>query len=126
MPSSASKQTQGDEIQDSNDEDSDEAAHFKTPVGNKHVVFEDDENEEFVTPLESHSRDATEAGLGKGEVLTVEQPRGENQAQEEDGNDEDLSDDDDDDDDAPEAISSHAAKVQNEDFAHAATKAAQK
>ena len=81
-----------------------ESLQIKTPVGKK-VVFDDDDNQEFVTPLEGPSKSGLEMAGDE---------------------DEEEEEEEDDDDDAPEAISSHAAKAQNEESANAATKAAQK
>ena len=111
IPSSASKRPREAEIQDSNGEESDDAAQFRTPVGGKRLVFDDDEQEQFVTPSE---------GLVKTSLQTSEDPAAE-------GQDEDENEDEDSDDDAPpEAISSHTAKVQTDKSTNAVAQAAKK
>lgn len=107
-----------EEVGDSQDEDDgvsdEEEEDFKTPMERKHIVFDEDDYEEFVTPLEKPAKfglDSSAAPLaGSGS----------------EGNEnEDEEDDEDDDDDAPpEAVSSRQAAVQSMEIAQDAAKAA--
>ena len=104
--SSPSRHKQSGEIQDSQDEEE----VFKTPMEKKHIIFDDDLHEEFVTPMEAPPGDPfTHHAVGaarEAEASEVEE--------------------DSDDDAPPEAISSNAAATQTKRSAAAVSKAAGK
>lgn len=87
---------------------------FKTPLERKHIVFDDDDHEEFLTPLErplKHGLDSNAAVPARPGT---------------EGNLDDNEEEDDDDDAPPEAVSSHQAAAKSLEIAQAAAKAAEK
>ena len=101
-------QEEGDEDEDEEDSvaSSDEEV-FKTPIERKHIIFGDDDRDEFVTPLKRPAKNMP------GNVVAQTESE-ENEAEEEEG----------DDDDAPEAVSSHQAAAQSLKLAQIAAEAA--
>jgi hypothetical protein len=110
----ASQRDRSDEVQDSQDESSEgETEVFKTPMTKKHVKFDSDDYDEFVTPLERPAPKVTPHPKKLDDVV-------------EDSDEEEEDDDDEDsDDEAPEAVSTHQAAEQSAKAAQAAAKAAE-
>lgn len=109
----ASQRDKSDEVQDSQDDESDagdETEVFKTPMTGKHVKFDSDDYDEFVTPLE---RPAPKSGAQSTELEDVAEDSEEDE------------DEEDSDDDAPEAVSTHQSAAQSAKAAQAAAKAAE-
>ncbi|KAK3333150.1 hypothetical protein B0T19DRAFT_417288 [Cercophora scortea] len=99
------------EVPDSEDE------VFKTPMGRKHVKFDDSDHDEFVTPREVPSKDPM------SEIRPAQSSgKGEKKAE---SDDEDEDEEEDSDDEAPEAVSTHAAEAQLNKAAQAVAKAAE-
>lgn len=113
-----------EEIGDSQDEDDEEDGDnggsadeemFKTPMERKqHIVFDDDDQEEFLTPLERPANHGLDGSAG---MLAQAGTEGNLDAEEEE--------DDDDDDAPPEAVSSRHAAVKSMELAQDAAKAAE-
>ncbi|KAH8878560.1 hypothetical protein GQ53DRAFT_775645 [Thozetella sp. PMI_491] len=108
VSSSRTQRSPKAEIRDSDGEGSGETP-FKTPSERKRIVFDDDEHEEFVTPMEAPLRNPLETA-----TLALA------------GEDEEDEEDSDSDDDAPEAISLQRAKDQSAKSSQAASKAAER
>jgi len=114
-----------EEICDSQDEDDEEDGDnggsadeemFKTPMERKqHIVFDDDDQEEFLTPLERPAKYGLDSSAG---MLAQAGTEGNLDA-------EDEEEDDDDDDAPPEAVSSRHAAVKSMELAQDAAKAAE-
>lgn len=100
-------------MQDSQDDESDAegAEVFKTPMTGKHVKFDSDDYDEFVTPLE---RPAPKSSSQPTKLDDVAEDSEEEEDEEEDS-----------DDDAPEAVSTQHAAAQSAKAAQAAAKAAE-
>ena len=99
-------------MQDSQDEESDgedETEVFKTPMTRKHVKFDSDDYDEFMTPLE---RPAAISGSQPKKLDDVVEDSEEDDDEEEDSDDE-----------APEAVSAHQAAEESAKAAQAAAKA---
>lgn len=116
-----------DDSQDEGDDVSGDEEIFKTPMEKKHIIFDDDDHEEFVTPLErpvSSGLDSSVAPLGQLGSVAEEVPDGEEKEEKDEEGEEDEGDEDSDD-DAPEAVSTHQAAADSKKAVQAAAKAAE-
>ncbi|OIW33875.1 hypothetical protein CONLIGDRAFT_659639 [Coniochaeta ligniaria NRRL 30616] len=110
----ASQRDRSDEVQDSQEESDaeDETEVFKTPMTRKHVKFDSDDYDDFVTPLERPAPQSSSKPKKLDDVV-------------EDSEEEDDDDEEDSDDEAPEAVSTHQAAAQLAKAAQAVAKVAE-